>query len=100
MGIKLWKMVRSFHNYKYSGRCPTSAVRLAETRYNYHFLSLSGESLMYPVLGMRGGYSLDLDHDDNTVLLVGWSRAEGEQEVRHTISSTGQVTDLTNIGLE
>ena len=55
---------------------------------------------MYPVLGMRGGYSLDLDHDDNTVLLVGWSRAEGEQEVRHTISSTGQVTDLTNIGLE
>ena len=32
---------------------------------------------MYPVLGMRGGYSLDLDHDDNTLLLVGWGRGEG-----------------------
>ena len=51
---------------------------------------------MYPVLGMRGGYSLDLDHDDNSVLVVGWSRAEGEEEVRHTISHTGHVTKLTN----
>ena len=50
---------------------------------------------MLPVLGMRGGYSLDLDHEDNSLLVVGWSRAEGEEEVRHTISSSGHVTKLS-----
>ena len=54
---------------------------------------------MYPGLGMRGGYSLDLDHDDNTLLLVGWSRGEGGEEVRHNISSTGHVTRLTTTGM-
>ena len=49
---------------------------------------------MFPILGMRGGYSLDLDHEDNSVLMVGWSRAEGEEEIRHTISHTGEVTRL------
>lgn len=50
---------------------------------------------MFPVLGMRGGYSLDLDHEDNSVVVVGWSRAEGEEEVRHAISNTGHVTKLS-----
>ena len=50
---------------------------------------------MLPVLGMRGGYSLDLDHEDNSLLLVGWSRTEGEEEVRHAISNTGHVTKLS-----
>ena len=49
---------------------------------------------MFPVLGMRGGYSLDLDHEDNSLVLVGWSRTEGEEEVRHAISNMGHVTQL------
>ena len=51
---------------------------------------------MFPVLGMRGGYSLDLDHEENSVLVVGWSRAEGEEEARHAVSSSGQVTKLSH----
>ena len=56
----------------------------------------SGETVMLPVLGMRGGFSLDLDHEDNSLLLVGWSRTEGEEEVRHAISNTGHVTKLSH----
>ena len=38
--------------------------------------SLPGESLMFPVLGMRGGFSLDLDleEEQTKLYLVSWSR--------------------------
>ena len=58
-----------------------------------------GESLLYPVYGMRGGFSLDLDHEDNSVTVVGWSRGEGEHggEVRHCIDREGGVKAITDI---
>ena len=72
-------------------------------------MSFSGESLLYPVYGMRGGFSLDLDHEvcreirrghmtgldfqDNSVTVVGWSRGEGEHgrevKIYHGHSSQG-----------
>ena len=57
------------------------------------YLIFIGESILYPVYGMRGGFCLDLDHEDNSLTMVGWSRSEGEGggEVRHIIDSDGHV---------
>ena len=57
---------------------------------------------MYPVLGMRGGFSLDLDHEENSVMMVGWSRKEGKGggEVRHNIDSQGVVTDISDASFD
>ena len=51
---------------------------------------IAGESVLYPVLGMRGGYSLDLDYEENQLYLVSWSRVDGQEE-RHTITCRGEL---------
>lgn len=63
-----------------------------------------GESLMVPVLGMRGGFSLDLDLEDEDgsgevakLYMVSWSRAEDSEEVRHVIDSTGKARDISDV---
>lgn len=56
-----------------------------------------GESMMYPVLGMRGGYSLDLDVEDNKLYIVGWTRADGGEEIRHVINSKGEAKDISDV---
>ena len=48
---------------------------------------------------MRGGFSIDLDHEENSVMMVGWSRREGEQEIRHNIDSHGAITDITDVDI-
>ena len=71
----------------------------------------SGESLLYPVYGMRGGFSLDLDHEVGwmmaQVTLLGWifrttvslwwagaGERENMVERLHNTSSIGSVDDL------
>jgi len=56
-----------------------------------------GESMMYPVLGMRGGYSLDLDVEENKLYIVGWTRADGGEEIRHVINSKGEAKDISDV---
>ena len=53
--------------------------------------------MMYPVLGMRGGYSLDLDVEENKLYIVGWTRADGGEEIRHFINSKGEAKDISDV---
>ena len=65
-----WKWFVYTHLVKSGSNCDPNWCNATTEHIRARSMFALGESLLYPVYGMRGGFSLDLDHE------VGWMMAQ------------------------